>query len=249
MSTCTTMWRNESEWSTISNSLHVFPRYDPVVVTPMEHPQVSEQPMFDCLPHQQHTPKCHHLNQQDPLCHQAEAHCSNIRHEVMCAHICPVVNSQPPTPCLSVSLSHTLSHSLSLSDSCLSAHRQYDIHAHSMHNLYHSHDLSITHSSLPLFCPSLYTYPQAPHRHSIRSNSSEEDRIVCVLEGNITLLLAKTRLLFSTTPPQLSTIVVHAKRHTENENLQKAISLLSGLARSSSCCQRTTPTSVYLHAA
>ena len=98
----------QSEWSTIGNSLHVFPRYDPVVVTPMEHPQVSEQPIFDCLPHQQHAPKCHHLNQQDPLCHQAEAHCLNLRHEVMCAHTCPVVNSQPPTPCLSVSLSHTL---------------------------------------------------------------------------------------------------------------------------------------------
>ena len=110
----------QSEWSTIGNSLRVFPQYDPVVVTPMEHPQVSEQPIFDCLPHQQHTPKCHHLNQQDPLCHQAEAHCSNLRHEVMCAHTCPVVNSQLPTPCLSLSLSHTLSHSLSLSDSSLS---------------------------------------------------------------------------------------------------------------------------------
>ena len=112
--------RIQSEWSTIGNSLRVFPQYDPVVVTPMEHPQVSEQPIFDCLPHQQHTPKCHHLNQQDPLCHQAEAHCSNLRHEVMCAHTCPVVNSQLPTPCLSLSLSHTLSHSLSLSDSSLS---------------------------------------------------------------------------------------------------------------------------------
>ena len=101
----------QSEWSTIGNSLHVFPRYDPVVVTPMEHPQVSEQPIFDCLPHQQHTPKCHHLNQQDPLCHQAEAHCSNLHHEVMCAHTCPVVNSQPPPP---VSLTHTLSLSFPL---------------------------------------------------------------------------------------------------------------------------------------
>ncbi len=40
----------QSEWSTIGNSLRVFPQYDPVVVTPMEHPQVSEQPIFDCLP-------------------------------------------------------------------------------------------------------------------------------------------------------------------------------------------------------
>ena len=139
----------------------------------MEHPQVSEQPIFDCLPHQQHIPKCHHLNQQDPLCHQSEAHCSNLRHEVMCAHTCPVVNSQPPTPCLSLSLTHSLTHSLTLfpsllSDSCLSAHRQYDIHAHSMHNLCHFHDLSITHSSLPLFCPSLYTYPRLLTEYQIQ---------------------------------------------------------------------------------
>ena len=79
----------QSEWSTIGNSLHVFPRYDPVVVIPVEHPQVSEQPIVDHLPHQQHTLKCHHLNQQDPL---AEADCSNVCHKVMCTHTCPVVN-------------------------------------------------------------------------------------------------------------------------------------------------------------
>ena len=111
--------------------------------------------------------------------------------------------------------------------------------------------ICLSHTQVYLCFVRLYTLIPGSSQ-SIISNSSEEDksdRIVCVLEGNITLLLAKTRLLLSTTPPQLSTIVVHAKRHTENENLQKATSLLSGLARSNSCCQRTTPTSVYLHAA
>ena len=113
----------------------------------------------------------------------------------MCAHTCPVVNSQPP--CLSLSHSLTLFPSLTL----VSQHTGSMTYMHTACTICVTPMICLSHTQVYLCFVCLYTLIPGSSQ-SIRSNSSEEDksdRIVCVLEGNITLLLANSIALFYNT--------------------------------------------------
>ena len=117
----------------------------------------------------------------------------------MCAHTCPVVNSQPHTPCLSLSLTHSLTLFPSLT--LVSQHTGSMTYMHTACTICVTPMICLSHTQVYLCFVRLYTLIPGSSQ-SIRSNSSEEDksdRIVCVLEGNITLLLANSIALFYNT--------------------------------------------------